>query len=170
MTTGWKTAFLRKGESDFKIYAKLKNQQEIEPCHYLHYLQMAAEKIGKSLTCPNESIQPPENHYGLTKWLKHAKAGSAHQGLMKICKIKKKADFRAYLQGLIHFALQIECLAPAIAKKHGSGPNAEYPWQDPRSAIIHIPADHPFSGILESPKYIKLVRFIEASIDFGKLT
>lgn len=51
----WVVAYLKQGRSDFGIYQKLSAMPQMEPCHPLHNLQMAREKIAKAYVAPTPS-------------------------------------------------------------------------------------------------------------------
>jgi hypothetical protein len=44
----WREAFLRQAHSDYAMVLHL-NEPSVSYCHRLHFLQMAAEKLGKAL-------------------------------------------------------------------------------------------------------------------------
>ena len=166
--TGWRTAFIAQGESDLKVFHLLRHDAGVEHCHALHYLQMAAEKVAKGLNCRDEFTRPEETHFALVRWIRHAKA-NPYARLMTLCGVSTRSQFRAYLHGLHGFAETIELLAPAVARQRGKEQNAEYPWLDAKASTVRYPAVYPFHEVVYNPKYPKFIRFVEASIEFGKV-
>ena len=168
MKCGWRTAFIAQGESDLEIFYKL-HSTPVEPCHYLHYLQMASEKIAKGLSCKDELTQPPETHHILVKWMRQLMTNKPHSDWFVVCRCKSFEQFKTYLQGLIGFASSIEAMAPDVAKKRGQGPNAEYPWVDAKTSEVRFPAEYQYSEIIKNIKFFKLIKFIQAAIEFAKI-
>ena len=72
-------------------------------------------------------------------------------------------QLRAYIQGLLPIADQIERLAPALAQ---NGPNAEYPWEVPTGQVL-TPASYsfPVTQNLREQNGRKLLLFIKILLD-----
>lgn len=165
MKCGWRTAFIAQGKSDFVLFQELRVLPSVKPCHYLHYLQMAVEKIAKGLNCRDESTRPPETHRILVRWMKQLMTSKPHSDWLAVCRCKSDIQFKAYLKGLVDFADCIEALSPAVAKQR---PNAEYPWYDEKDDRVYFPAEYPYHEIVRNEKFYKLILFIEASLKFAE--
>lgn len=131
----WKQA-----SSDMKVYAHLR-RHDFAPCHALHYLQMASEKLAKAYW---------SGRRGNTAF-SHAAFVSFLQSLYHLSRTTKEKvagqlGFRftnhleSWIDSNLPLAYELEKMAPALAGENG--PNPEYPW--PKSDPAHCPVEYVF--------------------------
>lgn len=161
----WQMAFLKQARSDWEAYEKTR-QAAWPHCHRLHFLQMAAEKLGKALLIGGHSKleDVTHSHSAFVKFMHIASNNYNLRMSLKMTKSQLKADFK----GLLPLAYAIERLAPALAQ---NGPNPEYPWLD-KSGQICIPVDYsfPLANSLQLHQGIKLLKYVGYSLkEFEKL-
>ncbi len=151
----WREAFLKQAQSDYAVMLLLRNASSAVPeCHWLHYLQMATEKLAKHFR--SKPSRPPErSHRGIVHLLHYARQHSWYRELLAF------HGFDAYARKtspLHTVAEKLENLAPDLA---GDGnPNAEYPWRESRMAEVVAPSQHTFFTPEEQPALRKLVDLI----------
>ena len=158
-------------QSDFDTFRQLK-RLGVHPCHLLHYLQMASEKLSKAYLW-RSGIAPPMRHTGLVRFL-NALLLRKPKELERIAialdfpKHKAVAQLRNWVRGILPLAYSLQNIAPAEA---GNGPNPEYPW--PPGQPILCPAEHtfPFWDELENTgKGRGFLKFLDRAIrNFGAL-
>ncbi len=106
------------------------------PCHVLHYLQMATEKLAKAYFWRSGKV-PAKSHVGFSKLFR---ALADNQSAYAALGFKRVDEYRRWCRqtasGLSH---EIESLAPSLAN---NGPNPEYPW--PHHAPTETPASFSF--------------------------
>src|SRR5438067_13529370 len=98
----------------------------LHECHMLHYLQMAAEKIGKAYLWRSGSA-PTKSHVGLMRFLR-ALLGRKRAELQRIAEtfeFARPRDMDAWVNQVAPLAYELQNLAPDMAN---DGPNPEYPW------------------------------------------
>jgi hypothetical protein len=137
--TEFQRLFLVQARSDFKIFKLLREKcesQELPPCHALHYLQMATEKLAKARAWKDGPIG--ESHLAFDGFLKGLK--SNRQVQKQLGYEGKNESWRQLIRKSGPLAKAVEDLAPSIAK---DGPNPEYPW--PRAAPRYAPAEYEFT-------------------------
>ena len=156
----WADAYLEQARSDWNTRTLIA-QNACASCHELHYLQMTTEKLGKAALLRVGSS--PDNvgttHKAFVGFLRvAAKNPSLRQSLQL-----DPRQLRAYVQGILPIANQIERLAPALAQH---GPNVEYPWQT-HSGDVKVPASYafPVTADLRGPQGRKLLKFIKIVLD-----
>jgi hypothetical protein len=144
----WHDAFLEQAKSDHAILGRLAHPA-VEYCHRLHYLQMTAEKLAKSLlTPPGSAAPPPTSHAVFVRMLQVLKA---RPEIRRQLGFDDAARFRSYINSLLDLAGRIETLAPAQAGL--AHPNPEYPWKDLSTHQIQCPPALAFlSSIRRSPR------------------
>jgi hypothetical protein len=134
--TEFQRLFLVQATSNFDVFEILRERETLPRCHALHYLQMAAEMIGKShawRTGPRT-----HTHRAFVIFLRTLSHNREAQGALGHG--GKNSQWKYLLRKAIPLAEHIEDLAPALTP---DGPNAEYPW--PRQAPTTTPAEHRFS-------------------------
>lgn len=150
----WEKAFLKQAMSDFSVYEEFKRGGKAR-CHQLHYLQMAAEKLAKSFTCPPNNTPPKPSHVALVKFLRACKK---RPDVRRFLGFKdKRSAFDSFIDGLLPFAWKIEGLAPegSAFKK----PNPEYPWLNENGQVTP-PVDFPFDRIWEDASRMGKLEFL----------
>ncbi len=153
----WKSAFLAQAASDNRVRRYLRSPQ-IEYAHRLHYLQMVSEKLAKGwLADANDPNPPVPTHAGFVRLLQTLKG---RPDVRRYLGMPAASVFKAYLDSLLDLAAQVESLAPSAA---GFGrPNPEYPWRDPTSGAVLVPAEFPFPAFHpRDPRMVKLDRLID---------
>lgn len=149
----WKEAFLQQARSDFMVLLHLK-QTTLDYCHFLHYLQMASEKLAKSHLC--HGTNPPKFvHDALVKFIRvESIAGKLRWSYPGF----SAAQYRETMKDLLPLAQKIEALAP---EKNVSCPNPEYPWIFPGSSATEViaPAQYHFPHF--DKKNFQMIRFFE---------
>jgi len=154
--TGWRDAYLCQARSDWDMWLHLCKVARL-PCHRLHYLQMAVEKLGKALLIAGagQSIETlQKSHLAFTKFLLISTRNKALASQYDM----SAEQYRAHVRGIAPLAYGVEQLGPQVA--HG-GPNVEYPWRDP-SGRICAPAQEGFSIAeqLGTPRGVNLLKLI----------
>jgi hypothetical protein len=162
MSLSWREANLKQAKSDFAMAKELRDRADVPACQWLHFLQMATEKLARAMI-HEPRIKPPQSHLGFVRFLqimaRDSKIGWNRLG--KYMGFKSKKDFTAFIisgkKEIISLAHEIEGLAPAIA---GDSPNPEYPWQAGTEVVA--PVEYQFSDLIQSPKIDKLFNLIDA--------
>lgn len=155
MGNPWRAAFLLQARSDFDMAKELRKAGAPD-CHWLHFLQMATEKLSKGVSCsPTKMDAPPRSHRGFSVFIR--KEARRAEGLRRFLKLELD-QFRRNLETLEPIVHEIERLAPAIA---GDGPNAEYPWAAP--GMVQAPVSYRFPEITvwNGPHLDRLYRLLE---------
>jgi hypothetical protein len=157
MPNSWRSAFLKQAQADFTMAKKLRRQGDAT-CHWLHYLQMATEKLAKGYTCSELGNAPPHTHSGFTRFIQKGAPSDGRLWAVWGRDLKSRRVFRTQVRRLVPVARLIESLAPALAQ---SGPNPEYPWED--LGGIQVPVEYPFSELSEksAPQIENLFRFLD---------
>jgi hypothetical protein len=152
----WHEAFLEQARSDQHILDRLAHPA-VEYCHRLHYLQMVAEKLAKSLlTPPGSAAAPPMSHAAFVRMLQVLKG---RPEIRRQLGFDDPVCFKQYIDSLLDLAGRIEALAPAQAGLTQSNP--EYPWKDPDTLEIHAPCRFDFPSFdPRAPKMAKIHQLI----------
>ena len=149
----WRTGYLRQAKADYDLFQRLANEQELNSCYRLHLLQMATEKLAKGLLTLPGAARYPSTHDAFVNFVTVAKT---RRDVRLACGFSRRDAYAAYIDSLRPQAQAVEDLSPE-GEDH---PNPEYPWVAGGNVIS--PLDYPFREIdLQSPKMIKLLRFIE---------
>lgn len=119
----WQDAFLTQAWSDFQVFREMNRSRRYPPCHALHYLQMASEKLAKGFMC-KRSMEPPRRltHYSLVNFLNVSK--SQRDWREKLGYRHNPKAYGYYIDSLLPIARRIERLVPQGTHRI----NAEYPW------------------------------------------
>ena len=156
MPTDWRAALLKQARSDFEMFEFLRLYKQ-PFCHQLHFLQMAAEKLGKGFATAPGSPQPPKVHRAFVGFLRLVR-GSPQ--LRRACNCGA-GQLDAYIAALLPLARIIEDLAPSNAS---DGPNPEYLWQERNS--ITAPVDYGFAQLeLNTRGMINMLKFLKRCFD-----
>ncbi|WP_337176905.1 hypothetical protein [Paludisphaera sp.] len=154
----WKQA-----RSDLRVF-RLLRRSGVEPCHQLHYLQMATEKLTKAYLWRGGG-PPQRSHAGFVNFLR--KLGlvedQRREALASALDFRNFSQLRGWIQGVIPLAHELERLAPALAQ---NGPNPEYPW--PHDAPVEYPADYEFTlwtRLLGTASGRRFLTVVEVAID-----
>jgi hypothetical protein len=114
--------FLVQARSGYGVYQLLRERPGMPACHVLHYFQMATELLGKAHTWRNASPNVT-SHRAFVGFIRSLSSNR---------KAQKQLGFEGHnsswdqmIRRSVPFALEVEKLAPALAK---DGPNPEYPW------------------------------------------
>lgn len=112
-------------ESDLRLFDKLRSER-YEPCHVLHYFQMATEKLSKAYLW-RSGKPPPKVHTGFVRFLR-AVLDRKEDDLNRIAAIfgfGRADDITNWVRSALPLAYRVMNSAPAEAN---DGPNPEYPW------------------------------------------
>ncbi|HUY33433.1 MAG TPA: hypothetical protein VMV69_11850 [Pirellulales bacterium] len=133
--TEFQRLFLVQSRSDFAVFKLLRKDQELPPCHALHYLQMATELLGKA----HAWRQGPRTrtHRAFVGFLRSLT--SNRQAQVKLGFEGRNEHWGSMIRKSVPLAERVETLAPAL---NPDGPNSEYPW--PRATPQFAPVEHAF--------------------------
>lgn len=127
-------------KSDYEVFALLV-REGVAPCHSLHYLQMATEKLAKAYFWRDNS-PPPKSHAGFARFLRFVVSqGRDRDRIANLLNFSRFVDLRSWIRAVLPLANDLERLAPALAN---DGPNAEYPW--PYSRPQSVPVEFEFQA------------------------
>ena len=115
-------------------------------CHILHYLQMAAEKIGKAYFWRSGSPSGKLSHATFTPFLRAITSTRAAKNAV-VFDFDGEAKFVNWVKRVTPMARRLEELAPAVG---GDGPNAEYPWPHDMPTSCPAAFDFPIWAILQA--------------------
>ncbi len=115
----WHEAYLLQARSDWQVFQILQ-QQPVEECHSLHYLQMVTEKLGKAFLIAggNAPAKVYTSHKAFVRFLQVVAYNSDLQKQLRMT----RPQLRAHIRSLLPIADEIEKLAPALARGR---PNTE---------------------------------------------
>jgi hypothetical protein len=161
----WQLAFLKQARADWEAYQRI-DDPTWPSCHRLHFLQMAAEKLGKALLVAGDmSLERiTHTHAAFVKFMRVARKNHNLQKELGMT----YSQITAHFNRLLPMAYEIEVLAPTLAQ---DGPNPEYPWRD-KSGHILVPVDYSFPQMkqLQSIPGTQLLKYIGHFLrDFEKL-
>ncbi len=153
----------RQARSDLDVL-RLLRRNAVAPCHQLHYLQMAGEKIAKAYFW-RTGAPPAKKHAGLVSFLKAlGGTGGSRQALVAATfEFREFKQFQTWIRHVSPRAYDLEKLAPALA---GDGPNPEYPW--PHDAPVEYPAGYRFDlwkWLGESGSGRQFSKVVEIAVD-----
>lgn len=136
----WSRAYAKQGASDLSTYQVLRERQ-VHPCHWLHYLQMASEKIAKAHQFRHtykdiESLLT--QHQGLIEFINTYYRSPE----MKARFAGREEQLRSMQRDLTAFAAELQKLAPAVDREK-SPSNAEYPWSN--GVTLTVPCEHTYA-------------------------
>lgn len=148
------------------MFERLQAMTHVEPCHLLHYLQMACEKLAKAYRFRDTGTLPSSlltQHVGFAKFINSFLLSPQVRELFE----GKLEQLRVIQRECNRIAREVEQLAPAVDR--GSSPqNAEYPWWDGERIIIPCEYDYPNLSLLREKgglAFLKWVRFALAGFD-----
>jgi hypothetical protein len=159
----WAIAYLKQARADFSMFLQLKDDEDVNLCHALHFLQMATEKLSKAALLFGGGFRLKDvssTHLVfvemLIKFKKHSglanRLGFAGKGRGDTAALEK------HIQSLLPLAHWIEQLVPTSE----STPNCEYPWLVPTNLPpderVVAPCDHLF--VDWQPTELKLIRLL----------
>jgi hypothetical protein len=139
----WADAYARQARSDWDVYRALAGNREIPPCHPLHYLQMACEKIAKAYRWRDTFA----GEHGLTH--EHVAFSKFIQSFLGSPAVRK--DYQGRVEQLRNLsklcrklAREVEKLAPAVDRVNNPE-NAEYPWE--QGSEVVVPCDYGYPSL-----------------------
>jgi len=149
-------------KSDWTLFLHLR-RTGAAPCHLLHYLQMATEKLSKAYLW-RSGKPPPKSHTGFIRFLKALLIRKPPElvWISKALEFGRPEYLEKWVTGVYMLAYALQNMAPAEAR---NGPNPEYPW--PHEAPAHCPATHPFAlwdALSSTGQGRKLLEFIDRAI------
>src|SRR4051794_28312263 len=124
--------YLVQARSDWKMLHLL-NREAV--CHRLHYLQMAAEKLGKAYFWRGPGVV----NLGHAAFSRFVRAIATNHRVATLIGFPTLISFGEWCNDVSDLAYELERLAPALAN---DGPNPEYPW--PRANPTHAPVEYAF--------------------------
>ncbi len=157
----WADAFAAQSRCDFQVYLKM--PADVEDCHKLHYLQMAAEKIAKAYRLRDTQM-------GLENAMTSHVAFS-HFAMLMLMSSSTKTRYQgkdAWLQQTLRrvqgLAREIEKLAPSVDRQQ-SPANAEYPWAEGESIVTPCRHSYAVMVALQSPNGNDFLRLLQEAIN-----
>jgi hypothetical protein len=129
----------RQAQSDLDVFRQMR-RFGAHPCHLLHYLQMATEKLSKAYFW--RSGKPPRrSHIGFVRFLKALldRPGADLRRVANVFGFDRADALDGWVTAIQPLAYELQNLAPAEA---GTGPNPEYPW--PHDTPRYFPAGFTF--------------------------
>jgi hypothetical protein len=146
----WREAFRQQALSDYAVFRHLTTQADIPICHRLHYLQMATEKLAKSLLLVGSNAPNERSHYALVPFLRMLPGRPDIRARLKWA--DNPQQFKTYIdRKIIPWAEKIQNLVPVGGSDRL---NPEYPWLN-GSGEVACPATY---GFPEFSK-VELIRF-----------
>jgi len=139
-SAAWAVAFHRQATSDWAAMELLMDAP-LARCHWLHYLQMAAEKTAKAhaLGQRGASVERVIRHHtGVDKFVRAFILGPVYNRVYRGRDAQRDVDLRR----MVRVALMVQALAPAVDAVQ-SPRNVEYPWL--RADRVVAPSDEAFS-------------------------
>jgi len=157
----WREAFLLQARSDHAVFDRLGALRvEVEPCHRLHYFQMATEKLAKAfLTAPAAVEAPATVHTAFVRMLQVIKG---RPDIRRQLGYANARAFASFINSLLGLANRVQGLAPAVAGL--TQPNPEYPWRNLGTGEIQAPAEFEFPDFdrATKPQMAKLDKLVRA--------
>jgi len=157
--TDWAEGFLTQARSDWAVFERLLICKGVEPCHALHYLQMACEKLAKAYQLRNTDADAAElmkRHVGFERfvnaWLRSPTIKARYEG--------RDEQLQQLIKHAKQLAREVEALAPA-ADRVQRPDNSEYPWADgakvvapclyafPNLSLLHQPSGRTFLALIK---------------------
>jgi hypothetical protein len=136
----WRTTFFAQAQSDNQV-RKLLNRNKAAYSHQLHYLQMATEKLAKSLmTSPTAAEAPTFSH---AAFVSRPRAIKGRPEIRARLGFANRTAFFSFIDGLLPLAEQVQQLAPNFSG--GVRPNPEYPWKPHPDHEVIVPAEYDFA-------------------------
>jgi hypothetical protein len=151
------SAFLMQARSDWAVF-NLLQESEHPPCHALHYLQMACEKLAKAYRLRDTASPVTElvsHHVGFTKFIRQYLLSPRFRDEYA----GKHAKLHSLMQDAAKLAAEVEKLAPAIDRRNAPE-NAEYPWEAGETVVAPCTWGFPSLSLLREQRgrtFLKLV-------------
>ncbi len=155
----WKQA-----RSDYQVFIRFRDIGGFEPCHALHYLQMATEKISKAYSWRDDT-PPKMSHTGFRMFLKLLTKNNRQESRNRLASIfgfSRFSDFEGRIKAAFEVAYELERLAPALA---GDGPNPEYPWPHAAPQFAPMAYEFPVWKALTTSKGRELMKFLKSAVE-----
>ena len=160
----WSKAFAVQADADMRTFDRLCLDEKIPTCSRLHFLQMACEKLSKAhlfVTGGNpDRLQSSHAH------IRHALPRILNHQIEEHGKIPK--HHRHLVAPIKQIAREIELLAPSVRENGQRPDNCEYPWEDPATETLRVPAQYSFhnlSMVLESsPAWTAILKLLRSAI------
>jgi hypothetical protein len=147
----WQKAYAAQALSDLEAREVLASG-EVDQCHRLHYLQMAAEKVCKAFIVAANGHDHVRKIHGYIASILPVLARQFYG-------LAGNAEPQAWeMQAIRHFAREIELLAPACDDNGSRQDNSEYPWLD-GAGNVQIPCLYSFPKLDDRDRTI--VRVIQ---------
>ena len=155
---GWARSYARQALSDLDAREALV-KANVEKCHRLHFLQMAAEKVCKAyLTTTNGHDHVRKSHAYVERNLPII----ARQFYAVVSRNRIPRWEISEIRRLAH---EIEVLAPACDGGERRRDNTEYPWEGARGEI-RTPCEYNFPNIDDgNRRIIRLMRLIRTAAE-----
>lgn len=158
----WAEGFATQARSDWQTYELFAAKEGLAPCHRLHYLQMACEKIAKAYRLRLKGVDIEGllvRHIGFDKFM----SAYFESPAMKQAYRGKDEARRAVATRCRLLAEQVEKLAPAV-DKIASPANAEYPWAEGETVVVPCAYAFPAVSLLRDRSGITFLKIIERVI------
>ena len=161
----WANAYARQAESDWRMCNLLRDAKgtPVPLCQYLHFLQMACEKLCKATlyqnSSPSEAVQTS-----------HAYCQTVLPIIIRMKfseQFDRKLGNRAQILARFRqYSREIDLLAPAVDDNGKRNDNCEYPWEDSSGNVIS-PLDFQFPNLdfLKNPHGRLFLKLIAEAID-----
>ena len=156
MAKDWRSAYFAQALSDYTTF-RLLREQNAPICQYLHYLQMATEKLAKGFKTSPGAGPHEKTHQALVSFMRLSRGLPAVRQASGLANI---SAYAAFIDSLLPLARTIEGLAPDEA---GDSPNPEYPWEF--HGGVTAPVEYAFIDLdidaLANPKLRLLLDFVD---------
>jgi hypothetical protein len=158
----WARGYAKQAGKDFEAFDKLKGLDGVPDCQYLHFLQMACEKLCKAHLCGNGT--EPDELQSSHAFIADPLPVVARQQYARLGG-REQRDHSRTLRQMRQLAREIELLAPTVTDGGRRPDNCEYPWED--GGRLHVPAEYSFPNLnlLHQPAGRLLLKLIPAAID-----
>ena len=153
----WARGFALQALSDLRARETLVNAN-VEKCHRLHFLQMAAEKACKAyLNAGSGHDRVKKSHACIERTLPMIARDY-------YSKLNDNNQIRGWeISEIRRIAHEIQVLAPACNDGDLREDNSEYPWEDARGNIC-IPCEYSFPNLDDGNRnIIRLIRLIRTA-------
>lgn len=153
----WSRAYARQALSDLQARDVLANSQ-VDRCHRLHFLQMAAEKTCKAHLSFEDGNRDVKRSHAYVRQVLPIIARNSYS------EFHGGAALPAWqLSDIRRLASEIEVLAPACDAGDVRYDNSEYPWLDARG-LVQIPCDYKFSRIDDEGRtFVLVIKLLRAA-------
>lgn len=159
----WAQAYITQARSDWALFERLQVMADVAPCHRLHYLQMACEKLAKAYRFRDTETLPSSlltQHVGFAKFLNL---------FLRAPQVRETFDgkleqLRTIQRECNRIAREVEQLAPAVDR--GNSPqNAEYPWWDGERIITPCQYEYPNLSLLREKGGRAFLKWIREALE-----